>query len=155
MKHIYPKNHFSPARIPYNPAYQDLNKTDKMLYLLLCRRSYLTRRSPNRRYCEWTYEQLGQQINRSPRQVRRIMRRLMESMLIYRWYAGDSGSTTTDGRPRPPRYEIPASREMITWWRRTRKMRKITFHHRKEVSHNERKQRGSCKGKFGHRGSVE
>lgn len=56
-------------------------------------------------------------------------------MLIYRWYAGDSGSTTTDGRPRAPRYEIPASKEMITWWRRTRKMHKTTFHNRKEVDH--------------------
>ncbi len=135
MKHIYLKDNFSPARIPYDLAFQDLNKTDKKLYLLLCRRSYLTKRSPTRRYCEWTYKQLGEQIDRSRCQVQRIMKRLMESKLIYRWYAGDSGSNTSTGRPRPPRYEIPASKEMITWWRRTRKIHSTTFHNRKEVDH--------------------
>jgi hypothetical protein len=55
------------------------------------------------------------------------MKEIMDSMLIYRWYAGDSGTTTATGKIRSPRYEIPASKEMIAWWRRTRKVHKTTF----------------------------
>ena len=155
VKYIYPKDHFAPARIPYDPAFQDLNKTDRKLYLLLCRRSYLTKRSPHRRYCEWTYKQLGKQIDRSRSQVKRIMKRLMENMLIYRWYAGDSGSNTSTGRARPPRYEIPASRGMVKWWRRTRKIHKTTFHNRKEVDHEKNEQRVKKGSRAGRRESVK
>jgi len=127
LKHRYPKNRFSPARILHDPAYQNLNKSDKNIYLLLCRRSFLVKKSPTRRYSVWTYNQIGKQVNLSGRQVQRIIKKLMAEMLIYRWYAGDSGSTTSTHKARPPRYEIPASKEMIAWWRRNRKIQKTTF----------------------------
>lgn len=84
-------------------------------------RSYLVERSPNRRYCEWTYKQIAKNTGVSYGQVRKVMVRLMETTLVLRWYAGDSGSTRPGGSPRPPRYEIPASAGMVGWWRRDRR----------------------------------
>ena len=134
MSRWFLKDHFSPAAIRYDPAFFNAPQSYQKLYLLLCRRSYLVRHSPTRRYCEWTYRQLAEQVGLKERQVGTIMRYLMRNYLIYRWYAGDSGTTTPNGRPRPPRYEIPASRGMINWWRRVRRVLKVKFHHRKEVT---------------------
>ena len=127
MKRWFVKGHFSPAYILHDPTFQDLNKSQKKIYLLLCRRSYLVKRSPTRRYSVWTYRQIARQVGLSKRQVGRIMKKLMDAKLLYRWYAGDSGSTTANRLPRAPRYEIPASKEMIKWWRRTRKVRKTIY----------------------------
>lgn len=127
MRRWFVKDHFAPAYILHDPIFQDLNKSQKKIYLLLCRRSYLVKKSPTRRYSVWTYRQIARQVGLSRRQVGRIMKKLMGSMLLYRWYPGDSGTTTADRLPRSPRYEIPASKEMIKWWRRTREVRKTSY----------------------------
>ena len=138
VKRWYHPNHFLPREIQHDPIWQRLTESDKMVYRFVCEHSYLTSRSPTRRYCEWTYEQIGQHVGLSRRQVLRIMQKLMKARLIYRWYIGDSGSNTIDGRPRPPRYEIPASRGMIGWWRRIRNLRKKKPHNRKEASYEKK-----------------
>ena len=143
MKRWYHPNHFLPREIQHDPIWQRLTESDKKVYRFVCEHSYLTSRSPTRRYCEWTYGQIGQHVGLSRIQVLRIMQKLMVARLIYRWYIGDSGSNTIDGRPKPPRYEIPASRGMIWWWRRIRNPRKKKSHNTKEVNHEKKDQRAT------------
>lgn len=143
MRRWFLKDHFAPVKIRDDPAFFNAPRSYQKVYLLLCRRSYLTQKSPTRRYCEWTYKQLGEQAGLKKRQVGTIMRYLMRNYLIYRWYAGDSGSNTLDGKPRPPRYEIPASRGMINWWRRVRDLHRKIFHKRKEVKRGPREKKES------------
>jgi len=120
MKHWFLPGRFSPKEIEKNPAWQRYPESHRAVLRDVCWYSYLTKHSPTRRYCEWTYGQIAERVGLSRVQVGRIMRRLMADGLIYRWYAGDSGSNTPDGRARPPRYEIPASNGMINWWKRVR-----------------------------------
>ena len=128
MKRWFYKDHFFPRDIQKNPDWIRYPESHRKVYQFLCWHSYLTCRSPTRRYCEWTYGQIAKHVKLSRNQVGRIVRRLMRDRLIYRWYAGDSGSQTSDGKPRPPRYEIPGSRGMINWWKRVRKVIKKKFH---------------------------
>lgn len=121
MKPWYIKDHFLPREIERDPFWQKLPESHKKTHRFLCYHSYLTSRSPTRRYCEWTNKQIAEHVGLSKRQVQRIIHRLRAGFLIYRHYDGDSGSTSLTGSPRPPRYEIPASRGMSNWWKRTRK----------------------------------
>lgn len=121
VKHWFPPGKFLPRQIQYNPQWQRYPESHRAVLRDLCWHSYLVRRSPTRRYCTWTYGQIAERVGLSRIQVLRIMHRLMADGLIYRWYAGDSGSNTPDGRPRAPRYELPASNGMLNWWKRVRK----------------------------------
>ncbi|MBA7666602.1 hypothetical protein ES703_74683 [subsurface metagenome] len=125
MKHWFPPGRFLPRDIEKDPSWQRFPESHRRVLRDICWHSYLVKRSPTRRYCQWTYGQIAERVGLSRVQVGRIMRRLMEARLIYRWYAGDSGENTPDGRPKPPRYELPASRGMINWWKRVRKWLKV------------------------------
>lgn len=118
MKSWYHRGYFCPREIDHDRAYKDLRKSTRKQYHWLCSNSYLVKRSPTRRYCHWTYAQIAKATGWSHRQTQRNMTQLIEAGLVRRWYAGDSGSKTTKGCPRPPRYEIPASIGMVSWWRR-------------------------------------
>ena len=121
MKRWYPPGRFLIREIEKEFHWQRYPESHRTVLRDISWHSYLTKHSPTRRYCEWTYGQIAERVGLSRNQVGRIMRRLMADGLIYRWYAGDSGSNTPDGRPRAPRYELPASRGMINWWKRVRK----------------------------------
>lgn len=150
MKHWFPPGRFLPREIEKDPSWQRFPESHRAVLRDLCWHSYLVKRSPTRRYCQWTYGQIAERVGLSRVQVGRIMRRLMGSSLVYRWYAGDSGENTPDGRPRPPRYELPASRGMLNWWKRTRKRRKIKPKLKK--SRSQKRQGGPVREKD-HRGS--
>lgn len=117
MKPWFTRGHFLPRDIERDHVWQRLNESHKKVYRYVSEHSYLTQKSPSRRYCEWTYKQIGEHVGLSARQTRRIMKELMRTRLIYRWYKGDSGANGNGERPRSPRYEIPASRGMVIWWR--------------------------------------
>ena len=117
MKRWFSPGHFFPREIERDPCWQKLSEGGKKAYRFLCENSYLTQRSPSRRYCQWTYKQIGKRTGLSRRQVASIVKQLMRTRLVIRWYRGDSGASTTVGRPRAPRYELPASRGMIIYWR--------------------------------------
>ena len=134
MSRWFYKDHFFPRDLINEPAWVKASHGFKEYYRFLCWHSWLTKRSPTRRYTSWTERQIAGHIGRSPRQVRRYVKYAKENFLIYRWYAGDSGTTSKNGRPRAPRDEIPASRGMINWWRRVRRILTVKFHHRKEVT---------------------
>ncbi|GAI79251.1 unnamed protein product, partial [marine sediment metagenome] len=135
MRRWFYKDHFKPRDIEKVPAWVRYPESHRKVYRFLCWHSYLTKHSPTRRYTVWTYQQIADHVGLSRIQVLRIMHRLMDDLLIYRWYAGDSGSTILDGRPRPPRYELPASKGMIYWWGRVRELQQKIFHKREEVNH--------------------
>ena len=117
MRRWFSPGHFLPREIEKDPTWQKLSKGGKKTYRFLCEHSYLTQRSPSRRYCQWTYKQIGEHVGLSRRQVANIAKELMRTRLVIRWYRGDSAGNKTTGRPRPPRYELPASRGMVIWWR--------------------------------------
>lgn len=117
MKHWYLPGHFLPREIERDPSWQKLSEGGKKVYRFLCEHSYLTQHSPTRRYCYWTYEQISEQTDVSRIQVRRLVKELMRTRLVLRHYKGDSGTTVSRGVPRAPRYELPASRGMVLYWR--------------------------------------
>ena len=117
MKRWYVKGHFLPREIERDPCWQKLSEGGKKTYRFLCEHSYLTSSSPTRRYSYWSYKQIGERVGLSRRQVARIVKQLMQTRLVIRWYRGDSAGNRTGGGPRPPRYELPACRGMIIYWR--------------------------------------
>ena len=117
MKNWYVKGHFLPREIERDPCWQKLSEGGKKTYRFLCENSYLTSHSPTRRYCYWTYNQIGERVGLSRRQVANTVKELMRTRLVVRHYWGDSGSSKITGRPRAPRYELPASRGMVIYWR--------------------------------------
>ena len=125
MKRWFLPGRFLIREIEKEPHWQRYPESHRAVLRDISWHSYLVKRSPTRRYCEWTYGQIAERVGLSRNQVGRIMRRLMQDGLIYRWFAGCSGSDSPDGRPKPPRYELPASRGMINWWKRVRKRLKI------------------------------
>ena len=117
MKHWYLPGHFLPREIERDPSWQRLSEGGKRVYRFLCENSYLTTKSPTRRYCYWTYNQIADRTKLTSRHVATIVKELMRTRLVLRRYKGDSGTTLSRGRPRAPRYELPASRGMILYWR--------------------------------------
>jgi len=117
MKRWFSPGHFLPREIERDPCWQKLSNGGKKTYRFLCENSYLTSHSPTRRYCYWTYNQIAKHAGLSPRHVRRLVKEFMRTRLVIRRYRGDSGSSKTTGRPRAPRYELPANRGMIIYWR--------------------------------------
>ncbi|MBA7571312.1 hypothetical protein ES708_13071 [subsurface metagenome] len=136
MGRWYPQGRYSPRDIVNEPAWVNSSRGFKKYYLFLCRHSYLTQKSPTHCYTSWTAGQIAKAIGRSKRQVKRYVKYAKDNCLIIRWYAGDSGTTTKTGRPRPPRDELPASKGMIYWWRRIRNQRQKTSRKREEVNHD-------------------
>jgi AraC-like DNA-binding protein len=117
MKNWYLPGHFLPREIERDPAWQKLSEGGKKTYRFLCEHSYLTSNSPTRRYSYWSYAQIGERVGLSRPHVKRIVKELMRTRLLLRWYRGDSEGNPDTGGPRVPRYEIPASRGMVIHWR--------------------------------------
>lgn len=135
MEHWFPPGHFFPRKMQDDPAWQNLSKGGHKVYRNFCKKSWLTKKSPNKRYTRQTYKQIAKETGLSRIQVQRIVTYLMAEGLIHRHYPGHSGSTTPGGRPTPPTYELPASLGMIEWWRKTKKPRKQRPKKRKEANH--------------------
>ena len=123
---------FLPRNILTVPAYHKLSPTGRDIYGFLCRRSYLTRKTPKRRYLVATRKQIAGELRCSERTVQRQIQRMLRSRLLLRWYIGKSGPGSTyetEDRPPPksvgacapypvaPRYELPASDKQIVYWR--------------------------------------
>lgn len=145
MKRWYFKGHYAPREIDHDRAYKNQSKSSRKIYHFLCKESWLVKKSPTRRYCEWTYKQIGERVGLKPRQVGTLVRRLIRTGLIRRWYAGDSGSRKRGGSPRPPRYEIPASIGMVSWWRREKSITKKGGHGHGEKRSKRNSQTGQYK----------
>ena len=120
MRRWFHRDHYIPREIERDHPWQRLSEGGKRVYRDLCENSYLVTRSSTRRYCYWTYKQIAERCGLSTRHVRRIVKELMRTRLVLRHYKGDSGTTLDRGRPRAPRYELPASRGMIIYWRHYR-----------------------------------
>ena len=121
MKRWYLPGKFLPRGINDDLTYQRLPDGAKKVYRFLCWHSYLTKKSPSRRYCRWTKRQIAQQVGLSDRWVKHCLGLLRKGRFVWRYYTGDSGTTTTKGKPRPQVYEVPASRRQIIYWRIHRK----------------------------------
>lgn len=123
MKRWFLPGRFLPRDIERDPPWQNLSEGGKRVYRDLCEHSYLKTNSPTRRYSYWTYGQIAERVGLSRSQVKRIVKELMRARLVIRWYRGDSQGKKKTGGPRPPRYELPASRGMVIYWRRNIKAR--------------------------------
>ena len=135
MKRWFLHDHFLPRNIEKDPCWQKLSENGKKYHRFICNHSWLTKRSPHRRYARHTDKQIAEHIGVSVRQVRRYRKYCLDNSLLYLVTPGNSGSTSKTGRPMAPIYEVPASEGQIFWWRRTRRRRKKGPLHRKEESH--------------------
>lgn len=124
MKRWYLPGHFLPREIERDPSWQKLSEGGKRTYRFLCENSYLTSSSPTRRYSYWSYKQIAERVGLSRVHVKRLVKGLMRTRLVIRWYRGDSRGNKETGGPRVPRYELPASRGMVIHWRHGLKSKK-------------------------------
>ena len=117
MKRWYLSGRFFIREIEHDPTWQRLPECAKKILRWVGWHSYLTKKSPTRRYFYYTNRQIAEQIGYRERWVKHCMGLLRRGRFIRRWYRGDSGTTTTLGRPRPPVHELPASLRQIRYWR--------------------------------------
>ena len=132
MERWYIKKHFLPRDIQHNPYWQKLSDNGKKWYRFHTEHSWLTKRSPHRRYCRHTDKQVAAYVGVSDRQARRYKKYCLDNHLLILVTPGNSGTTSKTGRPTAPVFEIPASVGQIYWWSRTRRRRKKKSPHRKE-----------------------
>lgn len=101
---------FRPWRIDDDPGFRNLSIAEKHVYDVMCRKSYLAKNIPRRRYVAITHEELARLSHCSKRTVIVAVKKILKSRLALRWHKGttDSGGS---------RYELPASLNQIKYWR--------------------------------------
>ena len=117
MDRWYPPGRFFQRDIEKDHPWQILPECAKKMLRQYGWDSWLSRNSPIRRYVKTTNRQMARKTGYSERWVRHCKGLLKKGRFIVEHYPGDSGTTTTFGRPRPPVIEIPASRKAIIYLR--------------------------------------
>ena len=102
---------YRPKRIHDDSGYEALTSKEKQIYRVLCHHSYLTKKNHRRRYNTITQIRLALLSKCSLITVKRAVKKFIKSRLVIRWYKGtiETGAS---------RYELPASRKQINYWRR-------------------------------------